>query len=67
MLAEVRAHFRWYYEEGIHAMVKGSNAVPALTDHCHSHRIPVLSPGPQAAAGHFGGLGSGLALAGGNG
>ena len=67
MLAEVRAHFRWYYEEGIHAMVKGSNAAHALTVRRHPHRIPVFSPGPHAAAGHFGGLGSGLALAGGNG
>jgi hypothetical protein len=24
MLPEVRSHFRWYYEEGVHLMVKGN-------------------------------------------
>ena len=56
LMSEVRAHFRWYYEEGIHVMVTGNGATaPART--IRSARWNPLSgigrkaPGEQGARG----------------
>ena len=71
LLAEVRTHFRWYYEEGIHVMAKGSVAAPVVTDRRHTHPIPGAPPGigqkPRGTVDQFSGRWEGLALAGGTG
>ena len=70
LLAEVRAHFRWYYEEGIHVMAKGSVAAPVVTDRRHTHRLPGaagIGQNPRGTVGHFGSRWEGLAVAGGTG
>jgi hypothetical protein len=70
LLAEVRAHFRWYYEEGIHVMAKGSVAAPVVTDRRHTHRFPGaagIGQKAQGTVGHFGSRWEGLAIAGGSG
>jgi hypothetical protein len=70
LLAEVRAHFRWYYEEGIHVMAKGSVAAPVVTDRRHTHRLPRaagIGQKPRVSVGHFGSRWGGLAVAGGTG
>ena len=33
LLAEVRSHFRWYYDEGVHLMLKGPATAPAVDRH----------------------------------
>jgi hypothetical protein len=70
LLAEVRAHFRWYYEEGIHVMAKGSVAAPVVTERRRTHRLPGAAGIGQKAEGtlgHFGSRWEGLAIAGGTG
>jgi hypothetical protein len=43
LMSEVRSHFRWYYEEGIHVMVTGCGPV-AAADHRRRTRLKVSAP-----------------------
>jgi hypothetical protein len=55
LLSAVRSHFRWYYEEGMHVMVKGAAAPAASRHSVQRHRLyPSLpaSPSLALAGGH---------------
>ena len=54
LLAEVRSHFRWYYDEGVHLMVKGSATATAVDRHRPLHSRGASDEGdPRAYASRW--------------